>query len=98
LPHLKDIAISSGAIGEIRAFAMISPGETVVSCVIPLLILVLAGGIARPDLEFGTVCVGTVRDVETLGAKDLNLTVLEAPLLGGGASAGLKGDGRPVGI
>jgi len=98
LPHLKDIAVSGGAIGEIRAFAMIGPGETVISCVVPLLILVLAGGIARPDLEFGTVCIDTARDIETFGTKDLNLTVLEAPLLGGGSSARLKGDGSPVSI
>jgi len=98
LPHLKDIAVSGGAISEIRAFPMISPGETVVGCVIPLLILVLARGIARPDLEFSAICVESVLDIETFGAKDLNLTVLEAPLLGGGTSARLQGDGRPISI
>jgi len=98
LPNLKNVSIRGGTVGEVRAFAVVGPGETVVSGVIPLLILVLAGSVASIDLEFGAICINTVFDIKTLGAEDLNLTVLEAPLLGGSTGARLKGDGSTVGV
>jgi len=98
LPNLKDIAISGGTAGKIRAFAMVSPGKAIVRGVIPSLILVFTRGITGINLEFSPICIDPVLYVETLGAKNLNLAVLEAPLLGGRTSARLNDNGSTVGI
>jgi len=98
LPNLQDIAISCGAAREIGAFAVISPGKMIVGGIVPLLVFIFARGITGPNLEFSAGYVGTVLYVEAFGAKDLNLTILEAPLLRGGTSTTLDGHGSTVGI
>lgn len=54
------IPISSRPIRKIRTFPMISPRETIIGCIIPLLVFILEAGVARVDLEFGAICVYAV--------------------------------------
>jgi len=70
-PDLNAVSVGEGAAGEIRAFTVVRPGETVVAGVVPVLVCVVVGRTV-PDLEFGAVLVGASGDVETFGSEDFD--------------------------
>jgi hypothetical protein len=82
------VAFGENPTSEIDTTAMISPSETIVICVIKLLVRVSIG--ACPDLELDAVGILTVRDVQALVGKGLNGTACKSPFLSRAAVTGLE--------
>jgi hypothetical protein len=82
------VAVDDIPTSEIDTLGLILPNETIVICVIKLLVRVSIG--AFPDLELGAVGILTVRDVQAHVGKDLNGTAFETPILCRAAVTGLE--------
>ena len=63
-PNLENVAVGNRAVGEVSTFAMVGPSEIVIGGVVPFLVLVLASGVTVVDLQFCTVCIDTVPEID----------------------------------
>lgn len=82
-PELNTVPTGQGATSQICAFPVVGPGEPVISGVGEFLVGVVAG--ARPNLQFNTVDVLPIGDVQAFVSKDFDLGTCKGPLLGSGA-------------
>lgn len=95
MPVTHLVAIRQISVGQIHAFSLIFPHESIIS-VGELLILVICR--ASPDLQLGAIRNIAVGNFQALVIENTHGTPRERPLLTYGVGASLKDDRRPFSI
>jgi len=94
-PYLNLVAIRQISAGQIHAFSLVLPHESIIS-VGELLILVICR--ASPDLQLSPIHSIAVGNFQALVIENTHGTTRERPLLTYGVGASLKNDRRPISI